>query len=241
MKKAFTLAEVLITLAIIGVVAALTIPSVISNSQQQEFKTGLRKAVSVLNQAITMNMALDGETPYDNKDTFNYLIRHMSILKTTSRLPYQYTFRGLGNTHATGYNAGFYTTDGMRFEMDDSAGGGQVGPKLHESDVKTCMLSWNANATTHCGGCGSYGLNNNPNGTTKPPCLILVDVNGDRKPSPSNVNCNDSTCAQSNFYTYPKPDSKTVTDIFAIMITEDRAIPFGVVSQRAMYRAQNKK
>ena len=241
MKKAFTLAEVLITLAIIGVVAALTIPSVISNSQQQEFKTGLRKAVSVLNSAITMNMALDGETPYDNKDTFNYLIRHMSVLKTTNRLPYQYTFRGLGNTHATGYNAGFYTTDGMRFEMDDSAGGGQVGPKLHESDVKTCMLSWNANTTPHCGGCGSYGLNNNPNGTTKPPCLILVDVNGDRKPSPSNVNCNDSTCAQSNFYTYPKPDSKTVTDIFAIMITEDRAIPFGVVSQRAMYQAQNKK
>ena len=99
MRKAFTLAEVLITLAIIGVVAALTIPSVISNSQQQEFKTGLRKAVSVLNSAITMNMALDGETPYDNKDTFNYLIRHMSVLKTTNRLPYQYTFREIGRAH----------------------------------------------------------------------------------------------------------------------------------------------
>ena len=35
MRKAFTLAEVLITLAIIGVVAAISIPSVISNSQQQ--------------------------------------------------------------------------------------------------------------------------------------------------------------------------------------------------------------
>ena len=35
-KNAFTLAEVLITLAIIGVVAAISIPSVISNSQQQE-------------------------------------------------------------------------------------------------------------------------------------------------------------------------------------------------------------
>ena len=79
MKKAFTLAEVLITLAIIGVVAAISIPSVISNSQQQEFKTGLRKAVSVLNSAITMNMAIDGESPYDNKDTFNYLQRHMFL------------------------------------------------------------------------------------------------------------------------------------------------------------------
>lgn len=62
LKKGFTLAEVLITLAINGVVAAISIPSVISNTQQQEFRTGLRKAVSVLNSAITMNMALEGET-----------------------------------------------------------------------------------------------------------------------------------------------------------------------------------
>ena len=61
----FTLAEVLITLAIIGVVAAMTIPSVIINTNQQEYKTGLKKAVSVLNQAITMNMALENLTPTD--------------------------------------------------------------------------------------------------------------------------------------------------------------------------------
>ena len=81
LKKGFTLAEVLITLAIIGVVAAISIPSVISNSQQQEFKTGLRKAVSVLNSAITMNMALEGESPYDNGNLFGYLIKHMSVIK----------------------------------------------------------------------------------------------------------------------------------------------------------------
>ena len=43
MRHAFTLAEVLITLAIIGIVAAVTIPSVIANYQQQEFKQGLEK------------------------------------------------------------------------------------------------------------------------------------------------------------------------------------------------------
>ncbi|MDO5438106.1 MAG: hypothetical protein Q4F80_07920, partial [bacterium] len=57
----------------------------------QEFKTGLRKAVSVLNSAITMNMALDGESPYENTDLFNYLRRHMSVLKTSDRLPYSVT------------------------------------------------------------------------------------------------------------------------------------------------------
>ncbi len=83
MKKGFTLAEVLITLAIIGVVAAISIPSVISNTQQQEFKTGLRKAVSVLNSAITMNMALEGESPYDTSNLFGYFMRHMSVTKST--------------------------------------------------------------------------------------------------------------------------------------------------------------
>ena len=87
--KGFTLAEVLITLAIIGVVAAISIPSVISNSQQQEFKTGLRKAVSVLNSAITMNIAIDGESPYDNKMIFQYLQKHMSIMKTTYALDWR--------------------------------------------------------------------------------------------------------------------------------------------------------
>ena len=38
-----------------------------------------------------------------------------------------------------------------------------------------------------------------------------------------------------NNYVYPNPTDKRVTDIFPILITEDRAIPFGVVAQRAMY------
>ena len=84
MKKAFTLAEVLITLAIIGIVAAVTIPSVIANYQQQEFKTGLRKAVSVLNEAIQANITLDGETPYETNDLFTYIQKHMSVLKSES-------------------------------------------------------------------------------------------------------------------------------------------------------------
>ena len=43
-KWGFTLAEVLITLGIIGVVAALTIPQVVQNYQKQATATALKKA-----------------------------------------------------------------------------------------------------------------------------------------------------------------------------------------------------
>lgn len=47
----FTLAEVLITLGIIGVVAAMTIPTVINNTNSKELKTAFKKAYSASEQA----------------------------------------------------------------------------------------------------------------------------------------------------------------------------------------------
>ena len=51
-KNAFTLAEVLITLVIIGVVAALTIPTAINKYKEQELKSQFKKAYSIIKQAI---------------------------------------------------------------------------------------------------------------------------------------------------------------------------------------------
>ncbi|MBE7707006.1 MAG: type II secretion system protein [Cyanobacteria bacterium SIG30] len=52
--KAFTLAEVLITLAIIGVVAALTIPSVVANYEKTQIETKLKKAFNVISNSSLM-------------------------------------------------------------------------------------------------------------------------------------------------------------------------------------------
>lgn len=64
MKKSstfgFTLAEVLITLGIIGVVAALTIPNMIQNSRNKEFQVQLKKVYSEWNQ-ISMQYMNDHE------------------------------------------------------------------------------------------------------------------------------------------------------------------------------------
>lgn len=65
MRQAFTLAEVLITLGIIGVVAAMTIPSLITKHHRRVAETKLAKFYSIMNQAIRMSFAENGDTSYD--------------------------------------------------------------------------------------------------------------------------------------------------------------------------------
>ena len=90
MKKGFTLAEVLLTLGIIGVVSALTIPTFVRNHQKQVFVTQLKKVYSELAQAadsaLVENNAISlAETKFNRsntnaaKDFFN---THLKIVKT---------------------------------------------------------------------------------------------------------------------------------------------------------------
>ena len=51
MKKAFTLAEILITLAIIGIVAAIAIPDILLTIQHRDFVTKLLKMQNILSTA----------------------------------------------------------------------------------------------------------------------------------------------------------------------------------------------
>ena len=67
--KGFTLAEVLITLGIIGVVAAMTIPTLIANAQKHSAVTGLIEADSIINQAIRSSMYDTDESGAGELDT----------------------------------------------------------------------------------------------------------------------------------------------------------------------------
>lgn len=65
-KFGFTLAEVLITLAVIGVVAALTLPAAITNHRKKAAAAKLVQTVSILEQAIKRAEADKG--PYNDWD-----------------------------------------------------------------------------------------------------------------------------------------------------------------------------
>ena len=72
----FTLAEVLITLGIIGVVAAMTMPTLMNQTQGAQYKTAYKKALSALSQAVTLNVALD-EWNFADADNSTYKIQDM--------------------------------------------------------------------------------------------------------------------------------------------------------------------
>ena len=71
-KFAFTLAEVLITLAIIGVVASLTVPALKRNIDEQSNMTALKKFYREFNNATTLITYMEGPPSYwglyDNND-----------------------------------------------------------------------------------------------------------------------------------------------------------------------------
>lgn len=102
-KSGFTLAEVLVTLMIIGVIAAMTIPSLMQSTAQQEFRAAYKKAVSMLNQAVTLNYALDGRdaSDYTGSGFFNLMTQRLNVLSTS------------GTT--------LYTADGMFFSPSGGA------------------------------------------------------------------------------------------------------------------------
>jgi len=71
-KYAFTLAEVLITLGIIGVVAAMTLPVVISNYNKKVTAVRLKKLYTTLSQAIILSEINNGEHKYWEYGDFNH-------------------------------------------------------------------------------------------------------------------------------------------------------------------------
>ena len=102
-KNGFTLAEVLITLAIIGVVATMTLPALMTNTAEQQAKTGLKKGINTLTEAASMNQAIDGfdyaSITSDDTDSTDEQSLYALLSKRTS---VDYTKSGLGALPSNG-------------------------------------------------------------------------------------------------------------------------------------------
>ena len=151
-RKAFTLAEVLITLAIIGIVAAMTIPIVIARTTQSEYRTGAKKAFTTLSNVVQQLALQEDMAPEDYEErTDAQNQEYVRLMKQRLQIMRE-------ETDSEG-NPVFYTTDGIRFHMINSytyyvdANGDKAPDKLttaksdwktaqYEDDEDLLNLSW---------------------------------------------------------------------------------------------------
>lgn len=159
-KLAFTLAEVLITLAIIGIVAAMTIPSIINSHKKIVTQVQLRKVYSVMTQISQMVIAEYGDMPYSDfydgssekvQEWFIYYIKpYLKIDKVcyeeSGCWAYPVVFLN-GNSISNlttkgigGNNLTFRTIEGILFNIDGNIPADLMGLYGIESDVDAIVL-----------------------------------------------------------------------------------------------------
>ena len=189
-KVAFTLAEVLITLGIVGVVAALTLPALLTNVQAKIRAEQIRSAKYKFSLATEKMARLNLIGPYDSTDAFvDELQKHLKISKRcdVNKLrgcwPYETVDLGNGKTWdisktKTGSQLGMETNDNQDYSSNNVGIVTADGVPMILSYNKKCpaidsleKLSW---STT----------DNKPESNSSANCVAAVfEINGTGKPN----------------------------------------------------------
>lgn len=224
MKRAFTLAEVLITLGIIGVVAAMTIPTLIANTRGAQYRSRLKKAISTISQAAKMSQAqygfdfagLEGgcssNGALDNPENVQTIcallngtlagatyVDRISDLKVNNTKNYSFTssyLRSLGGGTASLYR-GYILSDGTIFAFYRHLG---------VSNACSMPLGETLKATYMTG--QDFNLSD---------CYGFIDVNGVQLPN-TEVSCSSGTNSLDSSTCVVKNDIKHMTDIFPLRL-----------------------
>ena len=193
---AFTMAEIMITIGIVGVVAAITIPLLIQNSNYKKFTTQFKKSLSTLNQA-----AISAQAQYDMDYALLSTSSSPSTCASDSMAGGQSTMCALFNNTLAGKTyLGEYgevkgsiflskykftkTTEGFdptKFLLYSLSDGTLVG---FNPEAKRCSLE-NGKVINKDILTASNGLAN---------CIGFIDVNGVTSPN-REVTCSDGTSA----------------------------------------------
>ena len=211
----FTLAEVLITLGIIGVVAAMTMPTLMNSTNGAQYKTAYKKALSVLSQAVVLNVALDDydmsqatetsaakATDGSSASLYNLFNNRMNVVKTSS-----------GATEDTGWES-----ETAQF---GSKGSGNYTLFFNDGIV----FSFKNNV----GNCTDY----NPAAgvTSDKRCYGVIDVNGEKNPN-KEVKCDSGTSADTCTVSNP-------TDIYPVVMYDQTILPATRAGEAVLYGAGN--
>ena len=130
-QKAFTISEILITLGIIGVVAAITLPAVINNIRAYSYQSKLKKVYSNLQKAFVLMKADMGieniGSYYANSNKNEFFTRYPSYFHTIKTFP----------LHYDGFTATNYTNNHTFYSKET---GGTCNPFPFNTNTKTYIL-----------------------------------------------------------------------------------------------------
>ncbi len=213
-NSGFTLAEVLITLGIIGVVAAMTIPTLMSNTNSAKFRSQFKKSISTLNQAGLMAQA-------------QYDIDFAAISPCTdatdnpnSRITICGIFNGTLSGHvlsatAPRNNGEAYTPHGTTAE-NDPTGYPAVANRMFLTMADGSLLVFNSQAEACTVAIGQAAS------TAPAVCQGLIDVNGATLPN-REVVCSDGTVNGENCNV--PADANHMRDIYPVVFHDGAVEP----------------
>ena len=231
----FTLAEVLITLGIIGVVAAMTIPTLMTNIGSAKYRTQLKKTLSTLNQAGRMakaqydfdfgsvnvcgNSGAENENPAQTQTMcalLNGTLTGHSYMGTIDSLGgptgegYGVRNIGKGTIHA-GLSSGYliYALPDGAFVVFSNIGATAPGG-FSMLQAKNCTIPQ------------GQTFNNSLAGRIQ--CIGFIDVNGLSLPN-EEVLCSDGTNTAIDVENTCKVESKDVKDIYPITFYDGTVVP----------------
>lgn len=222
-KVGFTLAEVLITLGIIGVVAAMTIPNLIANTRSSQYRSAFKKAVSTLSQAARMSQAqYDFDYAGINTRCQNGATDHpeqiMSICSIINGTLTGVTFYNSpselklkdGNSYSLNstylLDRGFNNSNILIYQLAD---GSIFGFSKNLGD-NPCSLPIGTPLTDRYDYTGEAGQIMNK-------CVGFIDVNGTTLPN-KEVSCSSGSNLLANNNCIVKNDAQHMTDIYPIRI-----------------------
>lgn len=143
----FTLAETLITIGIIGVVAALTIPSIIQNYQEKTTIVKLKKHYSMMQQAYTMaiqengtadNWSLKANSYNDNENILYYLKPYLKTIKYCGSQNNCWQAPRYNLNKTTAESIGVYKSYSKAIFNDGSI----IAARVHETDFSDDIHRW---------------------------------------------------------------------------------------------------
>lgn len=207
----FTLAEVLITLGIIGVVAAMTMPTLMNQTNGAQYKAAIKKSLSAISQAVTLSVAL-------NDISFADTTEESGTTSTTAK-------RNVADILRTNMKV-IKSTDSVDYDFPDNFGlflydcGDECGPDDAVYVLVDRFLYFNDGSI--------FAIQSGDKNCTKDePCFGVIDVNGKKGPN-KRISCDGATSFDTCVVSNP-------TDIYTVVYYDQTILPAEASGKAVLY------